>query len=91
MNATELEIDIEKLRRLIGREVLHQGRRCRIIEVLEEGPSLILQHLTHHTTIQPDQHGEARRRVPATETIEVRDGEQLSDAFAALNVVELLR
>jgi len=57
------------LRNLIGRQVLYHGVRYEIIEVLEEGPSLVLEDCEDHKTIQADQHGEAHRRVPQTVTL----------------------
>lgn len=62
------------LRHLIGARVRHQNRLYEILEVLDDDPpSLVLQD-THHTTIQPDQHGEAHRRVPETVTIPLTIG-----------------
>ncbi len=59
------------LRNLIGRWVLYHGVRYEIIEVLEEGASLVLEDCEDHKTIQADQHGEAHRRVPQTVTLAV--------------------
>lgn len=60
---------IDNLRDLIGRYAELHDTRCEIIEVLEDGPALVLQDCEHHTSIQADQHGEAHRRVPKTRTI----------------------
>lgn len=80
------------LRNLIGRDVHFEGLPCRIIEILEDGPHLILQHKEDHTTIQPDQHGEAHRVVPSTITVPVMDvdGSGWSTDFNALNLGHLL-
>lgn len=69
------DIRVEELRELIGLRVKHQGSHWEIIEVLEDGPSLVLQDCEHHTVIQPDQHGEAHRRVPTTLTIPIFERE----------------
>lgn len=88
----ETIISVERLRTLIGHEVQYDGIDCQIIEILEDGPALILQHRHHVTTIQADQHGEAHRRVPTTITIQVFDqmGEELHADFHSLNVLERL-
>ncbi len=90
MSETALPISIERLRGFIGREVQYNGKVCRIIEILEDdGLSLILQHTEQLTHIQPDQHGEAHRRVPTTITIPVLDdeGNNYSPAFKKLDLL----
>ena len=90
MSETALPISVEKLRNLIGREVQYNGRICRVIEILDDdGLSVILQHTEQLTHIQPDQHGEAHRRVPTTITIPVLDdeGSNYSPAFSELNLL----
>ena len=66
-------ITINRLRGLIGQRLYYQGTECLIIEVLEDGPNLVLQEFGPHTIIQSDQYDEAHRRVPATFTIPVHD------------------
>ncbi len=56
------------LRKLIGGRVRYLGQIYQIVEILEDGPTLILQNDTGNT-IQADQMGEAHRRVP--ESVEV--------------------
>jgi hypothetical protein len=51
--------DAELLRRLLGRTVIHEGQRYRVIEVLDEKPLLVLQSLDQ-MQIQPDLHGRAK-------------------------------
>ena len=77
---------MERLRSLIGQHVSHLGIACQIIEVLEDGPSLVLQESTPHSIIQADQHGEAHRRVVPSHTVPVRDAVsgQINPAFAKL-------
>lgn len=54
---------------LIGRRARYQGELYEVLEILkDERPALVLQNCSH-TTIQPDQHGEAHRRVPETITV----------------------
>ncbi len=71
MNRHSLTMD--KLRGLIGQRLHHRGVECLIIELLEDGPNLVLQEFGPHTIIQSDQYGEAHRRVPETFTIPVFD------------------
>lgn len=84
-------ITVARLRRLIGHRVQHQGMACCIIEVLEEGPVLVLQEVGCPRNIQPDQFGKARRRTPHILEISVQDpAGQLSPEFLALGVLPLL-
>ncbi|MCL4315918.1 MAG: hypothetical protein M1527_03505 [Gammaproteobacteria bacterium] len=80
---------LDKLRGLIGRRVRHHGLECRIIEVLEDGPALVLQDLSAHDVIQPDQHGEAHRRVAELYTVLAWDAaaDALHTDFAALELM----
>jgi len=86
---TPVESDIAGLRDSIGRRVRFQDVIFEIIEILEDGPSLVLQNCESHTSIQADQHGEAHRRVPQTTTLPVLitvDGQLDSDTMG----IELL-
>ncbi len=88
MNQATIEIDVDRLRELIGTEVHYNNMACRIIEVLDDGPALVLQYNDPTPHIQADQHGEAHRKVPTTTTIEVldQDGQTFSQAFKALKL-----
>ncbi len=68
---TPLISDIESLRSAIGQRVRFQNVIFEIIEILEDGPSFVLQDCEERTAIQPDQHGEAHRRVPQTMTLPI--------------------
>lgn len=65
---------LEELRSLIGRDVSFAGQHCRVIEVLEDGPALVLS-CSADNVIQANQHGDATRRVPMTRTIPVLNRE----------------
>lgn len=56
------------LHSLIGLEFSHQDKHCTLIEVIEDGPRLVVQCLSEKT-IQPNQHGNAHRRSHPTYTI----------------------
>jgi len=80
---------LDTLRSLIGRRVRHHGLECRVIEVLEDGPALVLQDLSPRDVIQPDQHGEAHRRVAELYTVLAWDAaaNAVHADFAALELV----
>ncbi len=60
---------LTELHALIGREVDYAGVYCQVIDVLSDGPSLVLGRLRDEGVIQPDQYGDAKRRVPKTYTV----------------------
>lgn len=70
---TEAAHILQKLRALIGRQAVIRERPCELIEVLEDGPQLVLRCLGECSVIQPDQYGEAHRRVPQTIAVPVFD------------------
>jgi len=81
--------DINSLRSAIGQRVRFKNVIFEIIEILEDGPSFVLQDCEARTSIQPDQHGEAHRRVPQTMTLPIlmtTDGNLDSDGMG----IELL-
>jgi hypothetical protein len=84
----EIIITLDQLRGMIGLKVRHHGMRCQIIEVLEDGPSLVLQNCEAISTIQANQFGDANRRVPQTQTIPVLtpDHTELHALFLALDL-----
>ena len=84
----EIVITLEQLRGMIGLKVRHQGLSCQVIEVLEDGPSLVLQNCKAVSTIQADQFGDANRRVPQTQTIPVLtpDKKELHALFLSLDL-----
>jgi hypothetical protein len=59
------------LRTLIGRRVRHQGEPYVILEILEHDPPAVVLQNEAHLSIQPDQYGEAHRRVPQTVTVPI--------------------
>jgi hypothetical protein len=76
----------QQIERLLGRRIIYAGTVCQIIEVLGEGPCLVLQDCGHQSVIQADQFGDARRWVPRIFTVALynlrRDG--LNPALADL-------
>ena len=84
---SELLINLKQLRGMIGINLVYSNKPCQVIEVLEDGPSLVLQYLEHN--IQQNQHGNAHRRVPETICIPIlsKDKKQLSDLFLSLDLM----
>lgn len=85
-----INISAEQIRDMIGLQVKYHDVYCRVVEVLEDGPSIVLEDMEKHIGIQADQHGEAHRRVPKTYTITVLNANKLefSTAFLALEPLE---
>lgn len=83
----EIIITLEQLRGMIGIKLYHNNRACQVIEVLEDGPSIVIQYFDND--IQENQHGEAHRKVPETLCIPVlsNDKTQLSEIFLSLDLV----
>jgi len=65
------DISLQRLRDLIGVRARCHNCDCVVIEVLEDGPALVLENCAGETVIQPDQQGSAKRRVPQRFTISV--------------------
>jgi len=65
------QTNVNHLRDLIGMHARYLGELFEIIEILEDGPALVLQNCDEQTTIQADQLGEAHRRVPQTMTLPI--------------------
>lgn len=63
---------ILELRNLIGRRVDFRGRRLQIVEVLAEGPALVLMEPGGARPIQATQFNQAGRRAPDTWTVPLR-------------------
>lgn len=63
---------LRTLQSLIGRGGEYEGVPCQVIDVLADGPALVLGRLGAGGIIQADQHGDARRRVPQTYTVPLR-------------------
>ena len=86
-----ISITTEQMSDMIGLRVRYHDVDCQIVEILEDGPALILEDLEHHISIQPDQHGEAHRKVPKTYTIKVltHDKLEFSPTFLSLDPIPL--
>ena len=87
---TEINITLEQLRQMVGTCVLHQGNQWQVVEVLEDGPELVLMNLCHNRVVQQDQYGDGYRRVLEHTTIRVltEDKLELHPDFLALDLAE---
>jgi hypothetical protein len=73
-------IFLERLRSLIGRECEFLGRHCRLIEVLAEDGTLVLEVRELLPPIQTDQYGQALYRGPEVIQVPIFAGQDdLSD------------
>lgn len=86
---TEIQITLSQLQGMIGQCVNHEGIPCQVIEVLEHRTELVLIYQEPGRKIQPDQHGDAHRRVQETITIPVltADKKELHPSFLALELL----
>ncbi|MCP5419281.1 MAG: hypothetical protein H6969_02135 [Gammaproteobacteria bacterium] len=66
-----MPIDPERLRKLLGQPLIFQGLPYQVLDVIEEGPALVLRDARARKTIQANQHGEPSRWVPHTVTVAV--------------------
>lgn len=83
----KLPISVKELRAMIGMSVVYQGNQGTIIEVLEDGPSLVLN--TKDTAfIQRNLHGHPTRVSPHTLTVRVlsENGTALHKEFLDLDL-----
>ncbi len=64
-------ITSKQLKSLLGHPLTYQGLPCRIIDILDEEHSLVLQDCSNQRVIQSNQHGEASRRVSRTFTVDL--------------------
>lgn len=86
---SEIVITLDQLRRMIGVKVRYELRAWQVIEVLEDGPSLVLESL-RDKVIQGDKFGDGQRRTAEYLTIPVLSADQteLHPEFLALDLLE---
>ena len=87
---SQINISIEQLRGLISLQVIHKGENCRVVEVIEESLSIVIEHVEREPEIQPDQHGHPHRRVPQVSIIPVlsKACDEFDQQFLALELIE---
>lgn len=74
----------QQFRQLIGRRVIHRGRHCTVIELLEQESALVLEEHAEGVTLQDNQYGNPGRRVTQTYTIPLFDEERPDQWHPAL-------
>lgn len=73
MNGDSGNSELQALRHAIGRVVQFRGQPCRIMEILDDGPSVVIECLDANKAIQANQFGDANRRVAQTLSIRIFD------------------
>jgi hypothetical protein len=86
---SEQPTEVEHLREMIGLAVAYRGIECCVVEVLEDGPWLVLS-TRDRRALQDNQFGEPRREVPETYTVPVWDegGTGLHRDFLSLGLLD---
>lgn len=77
---------IEQLNQFLGQTIDHDGQRCQLIEILEDGPMLVFLCPDEDSSIQTNQHGDATRRSPNTYSVPLvsSGGDQLHPVAQAI-------
>jgi hypothetical protein len=85
----EIVITLRQLRGMIGVRVRFEGQAWHVIEVLEDGPSLVLEGLDQARVLQADQFGERFRWVPERISVPVlaADRRALHPDFLSLDLL----
>ena len=77
---------LQRLRKLIGRECAYLGRRCRLVEILGDEGTLVMEIREPTPPIQADQYGQAAFR--SNEIVQIpifgRDRDEISENFIDL-------
>jgi hypothetical protein len=60
---------VKELYQYIGNSIIYDGMRCQLIEIIEDGPSLVFTCPEQAASIQANQHGDAGRRAPNNYTV----------------------
>jgi len=86
---SQIDITLQQLRQMIGVRVQYLQHAWQVVEVLEDGPSVVLENLQPHRVIQQDQYGEGYRRVPHRMSVPVlsRDRQALHPEFLDLELI----
>lgn len=71
-----LPISLAQLQGMIGLSLRWRDLDYEIVEVLEDGPSLVAQSIAANTAIQSDVHGRARREVQQVVIIPVLNSDK---------------
>ncbi|HCB13947.1 MAG TPA: hypothetical protein DEP36_10330 [Gammaproteobacteria bacterium] len=66
-----LQINLDKLKVLLGQTLTYQGIPCQVIEVLADELALVLCDQAHRKIIHANQYGDAGDHLPRTFTIPI--------------------
>lgn len=84
----EIIISLTQLRQMIGLRVRYRGEVWLVIEVIEDGPSLILETEADDRVVQTSQFGDGYRRSPRQVAVAVIDSDRrrLHPDFLAIDL-----
>ena len=85
-----ISFSTHQMRSMIGLRVVYHDAHYQIVEILDDGPHIVIESIDHHIHIQADQHGEAHRKVPKTHTIPILsiDNLEFSIEFLSLHPMD---
>lgn len=66
-----LDISVDQLRSMLGLRVSYRGTIYTVLEVIEDGPAIVLEPEIAIPSIQPDAYGNARRQSRSLVTIPI--------------------
>lgn len=87
MDAINLTID--QLRGMLGLRVRYRGTIYSVLEVIEDGPALVMEPEVAVSSIQTDAYGNARRQARALLTVPVlsADRREIHPEFLAIDLL----
>ena len=65
------QINLDKLKALLGQTLAYQGIPCQVIEILVDEPALVLRDQAHRKIIHANQYGDAGDHLPRTFTVPI--------------------
>lgn len=84
-----ITITAEQLRTMLGLRVSYRGAIYSVLEIIEDGPAIVLEPEATASSIQADAYGNARRQTRTLLTIPVlsADQRQLHPEFLEIDLV----
>jgi|GEM_PF-6718564 len=81
-------VDFERLRKQVGSRVIYKRVKCKVVEVLEDDATVVLEACHKFSELQSGQTGDSMRHVPKIITIPIYIGSarRLNPALADLGL-----
>ncbi|MBI1195321.1 MAG: hypothetical protein GC138_05710 [Gammaproteobacteria bacterium] len=81
-------IDFERLRKQVGSRVIYKSVKCKLVEVLEDDATVVLEACHQFSELQSGRAGDSMRHVPKIITIPIYIGSarRLNPAFIDLGL-----